>query len=271
MTKITDDGELEYSEDKRKNDEPPKRGCLELIQPTPIIVALIALFGVIFSAVYQVPSDESGETQPLLIAIILAFNSNNSTEQSSTPEVPEVAAATITPVIPTDIIVSATSRTQPSQTPTVVIVTSTHPLQTPSQFPNEVVAVDSTDDEGIRYICNEPGVYQITYDSGAYTVPGYGSRTVILIFPDDMIRWGYSRDGRRCEYGSQPCPQESYYFIGHYGGPEFQTQFEILSVDPQQASFAVQCDNYVDLVGMAFRGTYDRNSGTVYLKIQRVQ
>jgi len=89
-----------YCYKKRKNDEPKPKGCLEIIQPTHIIVALIALFGVIFTAVYQVPTGNAGQSQPLIIVIINALSDTDGIyQQTPTPN------ATGTPIEPTAAII----------------------------------------------------------------------------------------------------------------------------------------------------------------------
>jgi hypothetical protein len=113
MPNFTDDGEFDSPEpyEKRKNNEPKLKGCLGLVQPTPIIVALIALFGVIFTAVYQVPSGNSGQNQPLIIVIINALrDSDGSSQQTPTPN------ATATPIQPTAEVVT--------QVPTLTLTTA---------------------------------------------------------------------------------------------------------------------------------------------------
>lgn len=113
MSNFTDDGEIDNSEpyEKRKNDEPKPKGCLEIIQPTPIIVALIALFGVIFTAVYQVPSGNAGQSQPLIIVIINALRGTDGlSQQTPTPN------PTSTPIEPTAAIIT--------QVPTLTLTTA---------------------------------------------------------------------------------------------------------------------------------------------------
>jgi hypothetical protein len=88
---------------------------------------------VIFTAVYQVPSGDSGQNTPLLILIINAiFGTNSEGQETPTPNAIETQVAqTLTAIAPTliiaptAIVITAIQEAQPTRTPEIIIITAT--------------------------------------------------------------------------------------------------------------------------------------------------
>lgn len=140
MTNFTDDGEIEYPEEKQKNDDAQIR-IAQLNAETELKKSRMTLFGVIFTALIALivalfPTNSDGDPYtPVAVAIAIAI-SGGSAEPSPTLEVTEVVPATVTPLIPTEIVITATPQIQPTQTPVVVIVTASPSRQTAREYCN---------------------------------------------------------------------------------------------------------------------------------------
>lgn len=115
------------------DEEKPKRSSqkpdqttktAEPLNRTAIIVALITLFGVIFTAMYQVPSNKPGETQPLLLAIIVAITGNNPIDRiESATDIPTVIVEQPT------ITLTATNTHTPTATASVTVTNTPIPIE----------------------------------------------------------------------------------------------------------------------------------------------
>lgn len=172
---------------------------------TKIIVALITLSGVIFTAVYQVPSNKPNETQPLIVALFVSLAGNNSEEvlivtatnnivQLSDTATPlPLQVVTATPNISTPIVVVPT--------PTIAPVNTTSSIPTGlSQFPQWSTGVYASSwlvdnnlltsvSAQVQEQSNQSYSFEIYIDSSRFNTHGY---------VDGGIFW--DTDSATCKY-----------------------------------------------------------------------
>jgi hypothetical protein len=277
MPNFTDD-ELDYieHEEKRKREDRQRRHefKIEIFRAIiGIIIALIALFGVIFAAVAPVipdPSSPSGERISIIAAIIFRDgNHDDLPTLTPTPHLDEPSVAS------TLIIIDPTNapEIQPTSTPLPTDTAVPAAIPAPVEF---TINGNADPDKGVtRFDCPTPGSYEVRYENGAYFVNSkYGWRTVILILVDRPFQWS-------TKYVIDPQPDNDY-FVGNYGagdGVQFGYPTSQEAQAAYQASATIDCQSYMLLMPMDIRGAYngekssanfdDLNRGSVTITIEK--